>query len=298
MHKPNTDFPLVSIILPVHNGHLHLQKSIDSVLAQSWPNVELVIVDDGSTQPETARILSELDDPCIRMIRLDKNVGLPEALNVGFQNAKGGLLSWTSDDNIYFPNAIETMATVLETTDVDFVCACSDAIDDDGKVTGRMVSRSADFLLIDNCVGACFLYTRYVMEAVGAYDSEMTLAEDYDYWVRVSKQFRMRAIPDVLYQYRYHASALTSTEGADRIASQVDRVRSRHFSAGEILAAQGLRSFHRGDHPEARSLLLSALLRRPYDARLFRPVAICLLPPFIVRTIVSLKARCGLSQKQ
>jgi glycosyltransferase involved in cell wall biosynthesis len=280
------DQPLVSIVLPTKDGVRHLQAAIDSCLNQTWSNLELILVDDGSSRPETGAILSSQRDPRVRIVRIDRNVGLPRALNAGFAEARGDLLTWTSDDNLYDPPALETMARALIERGVDFVYARSRVIDEADQVTGALALREPAFLPLSNCVGACFLYTRRVRERVGEFDPEAVLAEDYDYWVRVSKCFRMVLLEAELYAYRRHESALTTVHGNERIQAAVDRVRFRHFSEAEIAGAEGLRAFHRGEFARARLLFWRALLRKPYQPALYRPAAICLLPCFVVRMIV------------
>ncbi len=283
---------LVSIVLPTKDGFRHLQAAIDSCLNQTWSNLELILVDDGSTRPETAEILARQRDPRVRIVRLEQNVGLPRALNAGFAETRGELLTWTSDDNLYDPSAVETMALALRERRVDFVYARARVIDEAGQVTGALALREAAYLPLSNCIGACFLYTRRVRERVGEFDPAAVLAEDYDYWVRVSKRFRMALLDEEIYAYRRHESALTTVQGSERIQEAVDRVRFRHFAEAEIEGAEGLRAFHRGEYARARLLFWRALLRRPYQPALYRPAAICLLPCFVVRAIVWGKLCC------
>ncbi len=110
-----SDPKLVSVILPVYNGEDTIAESIDSVLAQTYQNLELVIVNDCSTDG-TQAILKEYEakDRRVRVIDNSVNLKLPRSLNVGFSDAKGEYLTWTSDDNLYHPSAIEEMAAVLD----------------------------------------------------------------------------------------------------------------------------------------------------------------------------------------
>ena len=282
----NTSPVLISIILPTHNGARYLRQSIDSCLTQTYADFELIIVDDGSDDPRVAAILTPQTDPRIRVLRLEKNAGLPAALNAGFREARGTMLTWTSDDNLFRPNALEVMTRELKRGDADFVYARATSIDEEGKAIGSIVPRPADQLALDNCIGPCFLFTRRVWGEIGTFDSAMRLVEDYDYWVRVSKRFHMRPLADDLYLYRQHKENLTSIEGRDRVREMVDKVRHRHFSHADIMAAEGMRAFDRGNLRAARPLLLGALVRSPLRPRLYRPAAITLLPPPLVRMIV------------
>ena len=98
---------LISIVLPVYNGERFLRESIDSVLAQTYTNWELLIVDDCSTD-NTAAIVHEYvqKDSRVQYYKNEKNLRLPRNLNRGFSLARGDYLTWTSDDNVFWPTAL------------------------------------------------------------------------------------------------------------------------------------------------------------------------------------------------
>lgn len=180
---------LISIVLPIYNGEKYMRKSIDSVLAQTYANWELLIIDDGSTD-NTAVIAQEYaaKDSRIRYYKNPENMRLPRTLNRGFSLAKGDFLTWTSDDNYYYPTALETMHNALVQQGKEFAFASCDVINGDGDIVECItVSDAAKKSIVGtNPVGACFLYSRKVYETVGEYDPEMTLVEDFDYWQRSS----------------------------------------------------------------------------------------------------------------
>lgn len=200
--------PKVSIILPVYNGSKYVRHSIESCLNQTFSDFELIIVDDCSTD-NTPAIVQSYNDQRIKYIRNQENQRLPKSLNIGFSLAKGKYLTWTSDDNIYMPDAIERMVEVLDQNSCEFVYADIFALHDDSLLAAQHEKlRKPGNLKISNSVRACFLYTRNVMNTVGAYDPDMELIEDYDYWVRVEKKFKMGHISKPLYYYRYHDQQL------------------------------------------------------------------------------------------
>jgi GT2 family glycosyltransferase len=128
------------------------------------------------------------------------------------------------------PDAIEQMVRFLQTyPEVDFVYADSYRIDATGVVDRQDVlrTRPPESLRDDNFIGACFLYKRSVYEAVGDYDPRAALAEDYDYWVRVSRQFRMQRLFRTLYCYRFHDRSLTARHTREEIASRVASIREQ-----------------------------------------------------------------------
>ena len=221
----------VSIVLPTYNGSRYLRQSVESCLSQTFRNIELVIVDDGSAEDIRGFITSSFDDPRIKFVQHEKNQGLPAALNTGFRNATGDYLTWTSDDNYYAETAIEKMVRFLQTyPDVDFVYAESYELNENHPGPTRKILRlkPAQWLEVNNGVGACFLYRRAVYEEIGEYSQAVVLTEDYEYWVRVSKRFRMQRLNIPLYYYRYHGESLTGKYSPERIAERVKLVKLMH----------------------------------------------------------------------
>ena len=204
--------PKVSIVLPTYNGSKYLRQAIDSCLNQTYRNIELVIVDDGSTD-KTPVIIKSYKDKRIEHVKHKKNMGLPEALNTGFFNATGDYLTWTSDDNQYMPSAIEEMVNYLrKNQDVDFVYA--DYWAHYFETSKKELRKLPDTLALHrtNEVGPCFLFTRKVYEKIGNYNPKLELVEDYDYWIRVSKKFKMGRYPLPLYIYGEHRGSLKGTK--------------------------------------------------------------------------------------
>lgn len=219
----------VSIVLPTYNGERYLQQSIQSVLSQTYRDLELIIVDDCSTDgsSEIIRRFAERDSR-VRNVRNEENQKLPRSLNIGFRQARGGYLTWTSDDNFYQDNAIEAMVEALERSPgygmvySDMACIYEEGVE------LRRPSMDMSRFYVDDVVGACFLYRRQVLETVGEYDPDLILVEDYDYWLRISQRYEILHIPECLYHYRYHNGSLTMTRERE-IAAQRHRMRLRRL---------------------------------------------------------------------
>lgn len=210
--------PLVTIVLPTHNGSRYLREAIRSCIDQTYTNWELILVDDASTD-DTPAILAECAaaDKRIFFIRNEKNLRLPASLNVGFARSRGDYLTWTSDDNLYEPNAIEVMVRHLQTHPECGLVYCDMlVIGPEGEPLGLREGQAPEALVDSNCVGACFLYRRAVYEVIGDYDADMFLVEDYDYWLRVSRRFRIVHLRgQAPYRYRVHSGSLSSRKKAD-----------------------------------------------------------------------------------
>lgn len=221
---------MVSIVLPVYNGEKYIEQSIESVLGQSYQNIELIIVNDCSTD-RTIEIVKKyaLKDKRIKIIENFVNLKLPRTLNVGFAAASGEYYTWTSDDNIYEPKAIEKMVQALENQlKYDMVYANYTNIDIDGNVISSVALKQPENLLMGNTIGACFLYTRKIAEKVGEYDVNLFLSEDYDFWIRLFREGNILHIEDYLYFYRIHEASLTETKKS-LVGKQTYRTMEKNF---------------------------------------------------------------------
>ena len=219
----------VSIIMPVYNGESYLGEAIESILTQTFQNWELLLVNDGSTD-SSADIMERYagQDQRIKLIYNRKNLYLPKSLNTGFRCANGKYLTWTSDDNRYKKDALEVMVAALEAQPSCGMVYCDmEYINGQGEVTGYF-SGDLSGIYVEDPIGACFLYRREVAERVGEYDPQMILVEDYDYWLRISRQFEIVHIPNFCYQYRIHGNSLTGTR-IQEIIAQLHRLRLREM---------------------------------------------------------------------
>ncbi len=223
----------VSIVLPTYNGQKYLQKAVDSILMQNFTNWELIAVDDCSTD-ETGAILEEYAarNSRIKVIHNRTNQKLPASLNIGFREASGKYLTWTSDDNRYHPSALYRMKALLDTyPEVYLTYAKMRAIDSSGRESDKnegFYRYEPERLILHNVIGACFMYRREVLDEVGEYDTNLFCVEDYDYWLRIAERYPIRHIPEVLYDYRLHDGSLTETK-KEKIRSQRRRLREIHI---------------------------------------------------------------------
>jgi glycosyltransferase involved in cell wall biosynthesis len=223
--------PLVSIVLPTYNGAKYLAEAIDSCIAQTYPAWELIIVDDCSTDATPALLAQyAARDQRIRVIRHEVNRKVPGALNTGHAAARGSYLTWTSDDNRFLPGAIEEMAGFLhEHPAVGMVVADSVMIDENGDYVRDYPAQPASRLAYINALGPCFMYRRSVYESIGSYDPELFLAEDYDYWLRIYRQFEIARLNKVLYEFRWHDQSLTNTTRPATLRASVEKTLRRHL---------------------------------------------------------------------
>ncbi|MFN7044606.1 MAG: glycosyltransferase family 2 protein [Flavobacterium sp.] len=205
---------IISVILPVYNGERFLSDAIKSVLNQTYRDFELIVINDCSTD-STLEIISEfaLQDSRIKVITNPINKKLPASLNIGHQSATGDYITWTSDDNLYKPNAFETYLHHLQNSMSHIVYTDFDLINDNGVVLKRRNLSQPEYLINGNCVGASFLYKREVYESLKEYNENLFLVEDYDFWLRALTKFKFSYAPESLYFYRSHGESLSSQIG-------------------------------------------------------------------------------------
>jgi glycosyltransferase involved in cell wall biosynthesis len=286
----HTGCPLISIVLPTYNGARYLREAIDSCLHQTYPNWELILVDDTSTD-DTPSIIAEYAarDGRITTVRNPVNRKLPGSLNVGFARARGEFVTWTSDDNCYRPEALSEMAAFLDANpSVDLVYADFSVMDDSGATTGEGWAGPVEELPLRNSIGACYLYRRAVHDRLGGYDEDLFLVEDWDYWLRASTSFRLARLPKDLYLYRCHTNSLTGTQ-RERARPAQERCLARNLPRltwlGRDLRARAYKNLvdlamKRGDRRAAWSHVLGWVRSDPLLVlrRGLRSVACVLLP--------------------
>lgn len=207
--------PKISIILPTYNGEKYIRESIESIICQTFRSWELIIVNDCSTD-NTKIIINEYaeNDSRIKVIDNKRNKKLPTSLNIGFSKANGDYLTWTSDDNIFLPNALYEMNEYLDRNVSDImVCARYSVINEYGEYLYKSDKYDLERVFVNNCVGACFMYRKEVVNSIGEYNADKFLIEDYDYWLRILFKYgNIGSIDKLLYKYRTHEISLTNTK--------------------------------------------------------------------------------------
>lgn len=295
--KRKGDSKKVSIILPTYNSTKYIQQSIDSCLNQTYKNIELIVIDDGSFN-DIKKIIQSYDDDRIIYLRHKENLGLANALNTGFSNVNGEYLTWTSDDNFYDPGAIEIMAEALEKNpEIDFIYANYYTIDGRGKKLKSINVGSVKTLDRYNCIGPCFLYRRRVYEKIGGYNPIFFLAEDYEYWLRIRKQFKMQKLNKFLYFYREHNTRLTTHYKIAIIEEQAEKASRRYISAWAKYYHKGRVYLFRKDYRRSIKLFAKALLFNPSNFFIWRMLFFSflnILNPSFAEDLKSFKNRKGI----
>jgi len=226
--------PLVSVVLPVWNHARFLAESVASVLDQWYPNLELIVVDDGSTE-DLRGVLARFGDSRLQYVRKEHS-GIARTLNEGFRRARGEFLTWTSADNAMYPHMLATLLDfLLRRPEIDMTYGDMELMDGNGaplrdseyRVAGQVpgaphklrLPRSTEGLgrVNDNFIGACFLYRRRIAQIVGEYDHSLLGTEDYDYWLRMNELGSIVHVDsdECLYRYRVHADTLSGRRASE-----------------------------------------------------------------------------------
>lgn len=203
--------PTVSIVIPCYNGRRFLAETIESCLAQTFRDIEVIVVDDASPQDDAA--IAEqyaARDERVRVVRRPKNGGVSQAYNTGYANARGAFFSRLSQDDLFRTDAIAIMLARLEADpELGLVYCDMQKIDENGKVLSlwKQAAHPESALFPTQEVGLCVMWPRHVYEAVGPFRSRFDFAEDYDFYLRVSRRYRLGKCGDEApFFFRCHSS--------------------------------------------------------------------------------------------
>jgi glycosyltransferase involved in cell wall biosynthesis len=208
-----SDFnPLVSIVIPVHNGSNYLREAIESALTQTYKNIEVLVINDGSTDNgETEKIALTYGNN-IKYYK-KPNGGVASALNVGIEKMQGEYFSWLSHDDLYFPDKILNQIDILKNGTDKNIVLYSDIvyIDSDSKVLSYLklphyepkMFRPA-FIQSGLINGCTLLVPKICFEICGIFNVNLKTTQDYDMWFRISEKFEFKHICSYLIYSRIH----------------------------------------------------------------------------------------------
>ena len=243
--------PRISVLMPCFNQGDFVEEAIASVIAQTFEDWEVIVVDDGSTQAATVARLEKLKTPRTQVLRTG-NRGLPAARNLAARQASGTVFCSLDADDRLAPQWFEKGIAVLDAQpDVAFVSHWLRAFGDENW-TWTPASCDLPALLARNTVNGAALVRRDVFLGVGGYDETMRDGcEDWDLWLRLVEQGRRGAIiPEILFEYRRSSTSMSRTMTArgayQRPLDQLVRKHELHYRAHlvDVIAAGAVESFH------------------------------------------------------
>lgn len=254
---------LVSVVIPSYNHAAYIRTAVESVLAQSHSNLELIVVDDGSTDGSRVYLGTVSDRRCT--VVEQENAGAHAAINRGLRMARGDVLAILNSDDLFHRQRIAVSLEALQEKGCDLVASWLEVIDASGAVlgvkegwsnmlpwpmkhSGQAVGELDQFttnLLLTNFVSTTsnIVFTRRLYKRVGGMRN-LRFAHDWDFLLRAAHEFRCGLIPRPLLQYRVHASNTISSNRAWMlfeicwvVATALRRAGTRLFGAGDPAAA-------------------------------------------------------------
>jgi glycosyltransferase involved in cell wall biosynthesis len=241
----------ISVLMPCFNHGAFIGEAIESVLAQTLQDFEIIVVDDGSTDAATEQTLSRLSTPKTRVVKTS-NRGLPAARNHAAHHASGEFLCALDADDKLAPTWFEKAVRVLDArSDLAFVSHWLETFGDE-HWTWQPERCDLPSLLARNAVNGAALVRRNAFDAVGGYDESMRDGcEDWDFWLRlVERGFEGTIIPEVLFHYRRRADSMSREMLDDeRYRRPLDALITKHDDAyrqhlREILIAKEREAQH------------------------------------------------------
>jgi glycosyltransferase involved in cell wall biosynthesis len=213
--------PKISVILTTYNGSSrgYLSSAIESVLAQSYQNFELLIVDDGSTDNTKKRCSFYLENDRIRYI-YQENSGLAAARNTGIRASSGEFLCFLDDDDVWKPEKLQKQLEFIQNrlsgvNNWGLIFTWLELINEQGEVISyrghHQEGRLYRSLLFGNTVDApsSVLIRREVFDNVGLFDESFENCQDWDMWLRISKEYMIFPVKEYLVQHREHRNRIS-----------------------------------------------------------------------------------------
>lgn len=204
----------ISIIMPTYNGERFIRKSIDSVLAQTFKDFELIIINDGSND-NTSEIIKRYSDKRIVYLENKKNQGVPKARNKGINVAGGKYIAYCDHDDIYYPQHLERMAGVLEARcDIGLVYARYLVIEP-GKPARifpgfERQDKNWKWKLKDIGAPLNIMHRKKCIDKAGGFDESKVItknsSEDYELWLRISDYFKCYYLKEILGEFVFHGA--------------------------------------------------------------------------------------------
>jgi len=222
--------PRVTVLMSVYNGQRFLAEAVDSILAQTYGDFELLVIDDASTD-RTAAILASYGDRRMRVLRNDGNRGLTRSLNRGLAEARGEIVArHDADDRSYRERLAEQVAFLDRHPEVAVVGAQARLIDGSGRKRGgsrQPVSAAAtrfSSMFSSPVVHSAATFRRSIVRDLGGYDEAFLTGQDAELWSRIAVHAEIRNLERPLVDFRVHGESVSSTRYTRENVTRVEGV--------------------------------------------------------------------------
>jgi len=230
--------PKVSVLVQTYNRPHYVCEAIDSVLAQTFKDYEIIVID-GSESDETRKVLNKYGDR-IRYVHHD-NLDMAATRNLGVRQAAGELIAILEDDDLFMPQKLEKQVALLDNDhSLAFVVSDTYAIDADGVVLRKIIvskknTRGFDGLIQRNFIQiASILLRKKHLEEAGLFDENLKIADDWDMWLRLAKKYRFLYHEEPLSKRRIHAQN-SSHRYDDMLQAGLTTIRKKEITRGMTL---------------------------------------------------------------
>lgn len=249
--------PKVTVLMPVYNGERYVQEAVSSVLNQSFSDFELLVIDDGSSDGTWA-ILSSIDDPRVRLVRNEGNMGLPATLNNGILLSKGELIARMDDDDVSFPNRLELQVDFMEAHPQVAACGCGvEVFYIKGEANKHYFPTSYPTIKMESLFNNPIshpgvIFRKNIIDGHSCRYDELALwVEDYDLFSRIIQRHTVVNLPYFLLKYRVFGDSVTSrAESPEQVS----------YRKGAITKIQRANLFQIGFRPTQYQMDLHYLL--------------------------------------
>lgn len=218
----NNKLPLVTVITTVYNRADLVDETILSVLNQDYPNIEYIVLDDGSTD-NSWQVLQKYKDRVI--LGRHENMGESRTVNKGFSMAKGEIIGVLSSDDLLFPGAVSTMVKYLtDHPQIIVVYPDYQTIDQNGKVTGQINTVNygySEMLSYFNCLpGVGAFFSASIVKKLNGRDPCFRFVADFDFWLRAGLLGDFMRVPQILGAFRVHPASTTVSNKGNMMAQE------------------------------------------------------------------------------
>jgi GT2 family glycosyltransferase/glycosyltransferase involved in cell wall biosynthesis/Flp pilus assembly protein TadD len=256
--------PLVSVILTTFNRPDMLKEAINSIINQSYKHFEIIVVNDAGI--DVSSIIESFNQPeNILYLRHETNKGVAASRNTGINTARGKYIAYLDDDDIFYPDHIQTLMDFLETTPyriafTDAYRAYQEKKDGKYKTVHRDIPYSEDFdkdeIMVKNLLPTlCLLHEKACLDETGLFDENLSAHEDWELWIRLSQKFPIGHIKKVTCEFRYRKEA----------SSLSTRKRANMLRTAEIIHAKHRSSEYNPSIIQKRRLFIETLRQEVFD---------------------------------
>ncbi|WP_296443118.1 glycosyltransferase family 2 protein [Rhodoferax sp. UBA5149] len=278
--------PLISVVVPIHNGAQWLGQTLDSLFAQSCPNFEIVLIDDASTD-SLPEVLASFHDTRLHVVHLKKNVGVSAARNIGIELAKGRFIAFCDADDLCKQERFEKQVAYLEHNAGIGICGSAfTCFDEEVRQTVQHPGSDQEIktaLMRGNCFGLSTVMGRAEIFKHHRFDEVLSVAEDYDLWTRLSHVgVRFANLPESLLLYRWHPQQASryKSDVLDHVTRKIrsvycaellgdsqllDRIKSAAINQNDLDNAAQIIEGYAALHPETTAQLFRFMLAWLYQ---------------------------------